>query len=191
MSIERFLANYPPGITLKEGLDRTRSPEISLVATFARRFAEAGSKGLRTKSKGLELNEEGAKNLIRIGVKDLAAVYLGLTIVHIEQSLVSRFYSHSNFISDVQEAFRGTLFKLTTEKQAVEEIPRYKWEEMIQAADQDKTLSVFITNHTVLLPPRLNDFLGGRNLFPFIGVLLPDYTVRAQSLLDKQPARSR
>ncbi len=171
----------------------------SLVGVLAEKIADAGRDGLRAFAYqqerggvGIIFRSPEAGQDVNIP-QDLTAIVLGASVVAVEQMLGNREYFHNRFIEQINDRLTGTRFgKFAVPEQHVKwrRIGRGDWEQMVEAARRDPTLSTFFyEQNRHILPEKMQEFLKydvmktGKSFFEYMESMLPWYSALANALV--------
>jgi hypothetical protein len=209
MSLEHFFAVNPPDEQLREAMLRKQAEQIgptkkSLAANVADSFAQAGADGLRaiayrlerpSRGGGATLPAPGENTRSPDDGRNYNAIFLGKTILAIEQTLATEYFDTTEYIDSINAALVGTKTSKVTWKRRdpVERITPVHWDQMIAMAQQDPTLATFLDEgNEAMLPRSLRIFLKSRDrtrvaYFRRVRVLLPKYYALAVAVVDQQP----
>ena len=123
--------------------------------------------------------------IVRNGMRDMGAVILGNSIISINDTICDGEVDLNVLRSRLIHGFRNTgiyVGELDENEREIGITPRLEWEDMIEAAAEDKTLTVFLKNQD-LIPGKLSDYLMNANTLAFINPILPQYEIRARLLV--------
>jgi len=193
MSIEAFFDTHRPHSEMRQ-LFEAETGETKpwpLLNKFATQMIEAGRERLAKLTDEYLLYNAGEvtpsliATIVRNGMRDMGAVILGNSIISINDTICDGEVDLNVLRSRLIHGFRNTgiyVGELDEDEREIGIIPRLEWEDMIEAAAEDKTLTVFLKNQD-LIPGKLSDYLMNANTLAFINPILPQYEIRARLLV--------
>lgn len=200
MNLEDFRCKYPADASVR-GVVQTEKDSgptgRSLITVLAVALIREGKDGLQALTKRLNPSDialppdlatfralpEEHKQLL---LDHQAAIFFGLSIIALEEALVSREFDAGDWCARYNLAVQNTNYPpITLKGEEKEAIPRERWREMIACAEEDKTLGTFFDTRTNLLPKALKGVLDQVGVLPYIRErTLSPYRERARFLVD-------
>lgn len=129
---------------------------------------------------------ELSEYVLRENPIDAGAVILGASVLSVNDTIWDRQVDLNVLRTRLMDGFRGTAVvpgELTEEGKRVSGISHQEQTAMIQAACEDKTLSIFFKNPYTLLPRKLRNYICEAKGLSYIDGVLPQYEVRAKLLV--------
>src|SRR3990167_1072412 len=194
MSVELFFEDNPVDSRLKERFEKETGDHRSwsLLSHFVESMIAEANKELRNFSNSFRVGHHAADRGTSIEEyvyfqrkREIGAVFLGSSIVAINDSIWTGYVDLSVFYSEVNAGFSGTVFEdiqLTEEAKIVNPIDQQKHYDMVNAALWDKTLTVFL-RYPEYLPEKLQEVFCDEGVMGSIRTVLPEYEKRAKLLV--------
>ena len=194
MSVELFFKEYPADSRFRERFRQETGDNRSwsLLSHLAESMIAEANKELRNFSNSLRSGHYAPVRGTSIEEytyfqrkKEIGAVFLGSSIIAINDSIWTGYVDLSVFYSEVNAAFFGTVIEAiqpAEEAKIVDPIDQQKYDDMVNVALLDKTLAIFL-RYPEYLPEKLQSAFCEEGVIQSIQTVLPDYEKRAKFLV--------
>lgn len=117
--------------------------------------------------------------------RDYAALHLGVALQSLEKVMVDGGFDFSDHLTVYNNAVTGIweLRRRNIPEKSFATVTSEKWKDMVAAAKDDPTFSVFFSSKRRLLPRELRHFLHMTQALPEIQAILPEYREYAEGVL--------
>lgn len=117
--------------------------------------------------------------------RDYAALHLGVALQSLEDVMVDGGFNFAQHLTVYNNAVTGIweLQRRNIPEKSFTPVTPEKWRDMVAAAKEDPTFSVFFNSKRRLLPRKLRYFLQMTEAMPEIQAILPEYREYAEGVL--------
>ena len=194
MSVELFFEDHPADSRFREKFGKETGDHRSwpLLSHLVESMIAEANKELRNFSNSLRAGHHVPVRGTTIEEytyfqrkKEIGAVFLGSSIIAINDSIWTGYVDLSVFYSEVNAAFFGTVIEAiqpTEEAKIVDPIDRDIYDKMIDAATWDRTLAILL-RYPEYLPEKLQSAFCEEGVIQSIQTVLPEYENRAKLLV--------
>lgn len=186
MSIENFFANNPADSEFTQAVSWERSNGASPVGFMANILTKEGRNGLRPLGNAVSSGDiESAEILYKHYFANSAAIFLGVSLLSIEDILREGQFDQETFNARTKMAHTGTYISPELFTNPIcEAISSANYKTFVQTATEDKTFASFFRREFISLPESLQEILERHRLImPIRDYLLPRYEERIKLLV--------
>jgi len=190
MSVETLTNTSPEDFKEQfEGYRRIEKPG-SPVSILSRRLIKEGREGLVIASSEMDYygvpSEERERSYRNARSNDIAAIFLGASIISLEKTLVNKEFDVEEFTEIINyEGFQGVDgLEMMCDVNNAEQISKDKMRQLEGLARSDKTLALLLSKYNMgLWPDSLFKAYVGNQVTHFVWKLLPKYKNLAEAVV--------